>query len=506
MVDYIGRALVAEALQEWRDQLRANASISALRDLSYSSADLIDLAGAHPGGLAPFFANRPTLLSSLIRDDEARLAAEHRAKVIRASADEVRASTGVWTAALVVGTVVWSENGHARELPLVMRPVLWDDARGADAFVTMLDEVALNPVFVAELRERAPQRADAVVALVPERAGGSSFDPRPVWNAVRAIGDAFGPGFEVRERLLLGAFDDPEQRLVDDLDDLGGELRKSDIVAAVAGDHDAVTRLAVPIPAFATGDRDPFAERGIGDLDDAQFAALDAVATGRSMFIQGGPGFDTAGMLSAIAADGAASGRCILVVAGKQSLLKQITTRLEHAGAGDIAVDGAADATARSRLLNSITMGGVDVDDASIRFAGERLLQARRVAQSRFDALHRTHRPWDVSVFDAVQAIVRLTSTEPAPQTMVRLEPHAGGGHLGARLRLRRRRPREAPWRARRGDDGDRADHNVGRRTGAVVVADHRQPRGGRRARRGARDAAGAPHPQDAHGVGARRA
>ncbi len=132
----------------------------------------------------------------------------------------------------------------------------------------------------------------------------------------------------------MGAFDDPEQRLVDDLDDLGQELRKSDIVAAVAGDNDAIGRLAVPVPAFATGDRDPFAERGIGELDDAQFAALDAVATGRSMFIQGGPGFDTTGMVAAIAADGAASGRCLLVVAGTTSLLRSINSRLEHAGRG----------------------------------------------------------------------------------------------------------------------------------------------------------------------------
>jgi hypothetical protein len=185
VVDYIGRALVAEALQEWRDQLQASATVSALRDLTYSRAHLIDLAGAHPGGLAPFFANRPTLLSSLIRDDEARVAAEHRAKVIREAANAVRTATGVWTAALVVGTVVWDEDGHEREMPLVMRPVMWDDARGADAFVTMLDAVYLNPVFVSLLRERVPDKADAVVALVPDRAGGSTFDPRPVWNAVR---------------------------------------------------------------------------------------------------------------------------------------------------------------------------------------------------------------------------------------------------------------------------------------------------------------------------------
>ena len=195
-MDYIGRALVAEALQEWRDQLQASATVSALRDLTYSQARLIDLAGAHPGGLAPFFANRPTLLSSLIREDEARVAAEHRAKVIREAADDVRAATGVWTAALVVGTVAWDDNGHERELPLVMRPVMWDDARGADAFVTMLDAVGLNPVFVSLLRERAPEQADAVVALVPEHAGGSSFDPRPLWNAVRELGrgDRAQPG------------------------------------------------------------------------------------------------------------------------------------------------------------------------------------------------------------------------------------------------------------------------------------------------------------------------
>ncbi|WP_062521554.1 hypothetical protein [Demequina silvatica] len=425
MVDYIGRALVADALREWREQLQELATVSPLRDLSLSETTTVDLRGSHPGGLAPLFAGRATSLGNLIRDPEQYAQALHRVRLIRESADRVKAATGVWTAAMVIGTVAWQEDGRRREMPLVMRPVHFEPARQGDVLLTMLDQVAVNPVFQTEARDRGV--VEGLAAVAPHAGSGVEFDPRPLWEHVRSLGDAF-PGVEVVDRLFVGAFDDPEQRLLDDLDDMDAVIGASDMLAATAGDSDAQALLAQPLPAFPVGDRDPFAERGVGDLDDAQFAALDLIATGRSVFLQAPPGSDPVGTVAAILADAAASGRAVMAVGGTEHAVRAVAKRLDRVGVSDAYVSGAQGSwneTARRRLLTSMTMGVEDVDDDSLRQAGESLLTARHELEVRFDALHRAHRPWDVSAYDAVQAVVRLISTRPAPQTQLRLGAEA---------------------------------------------------------------------------------
>ncbi len=426
-MDYIGRALVADALREWRDQLQDRATVSPLRDLASTQASLVDLRAGHPSGLAQLFANRPTAISALLRDPQVREGGLHRGRLILDEAERVRAATGAWTAALVVGTVAWSDQGERVEMPLLMRPVGLERHRTDDVQITLRDDVHVNPVFTTLVRERAA--AAGMDGALPAVAGGREFDPRPLWDHVRGLTALFGEGLEVVDRLLLGAFDDPEQRLLDDLDDCDPVIAGSTVLAAAAGDHDAQAQLNEPLPAFPRGDRDPFAERGIGELDDVQFGALDLIATGRDVFLQAPPGSDAVGTAAAIAADGAASGKTVAVVGGQERALRAITDRMRVLGAKDLVIDGtvgAWNADARARLLESITMGTPQFDDASLRTAGETLLRARVDLHRRFDALHRSHRPWGVSVFEAVQAIVRLTTSEVVPGTSLRLSADAG--------------------------------------------------------------------------------
>ncbi len=427
VVDYIGRALVADALQEWREQLRSRSTVSPLRDVAATQARLIDIRAGHPSGLAQLFAGRPTAISSLLRDPQVREAGLHRGRLVLDEAERVRAATGAWTAALVIGTVAWTEDGSTAQMPLLMRPVGLERFRADDVQVTLRDDAYVNPVFLGVLRERAA--AAGVETSLPAVTGGRDFDPRPLWEAVRERTDLFGDSLEVLDRLLLGAFDDPEQRLLDDLDDCDAVIAASTVLAAAAGDGDALAQLAEPLPAFPRGDRDPFAERGVGDLDDVQFAILDLVATGREVFLQTPPGADAVGMAAAIAADGAASGRTVGVVGGADRALASVSGRLRALGAGDLAVDATVprwNAESRARLLESITMGSPQVDDASLRRSGDQLLRARAELHRRFDALHRSHRPWGVSVFETIQAIVRLTTSEPSPATGLRLDASAG--------------------------------------------------------------------------------
>lgn len=428
-MDFIGRSLVADALQEWREQLQARATVSPLRDLVATQADLIDLRHSHPSGLAQLFAARPTALTSLVREEQAVEGALTKGRAIIDEAERVKAATGAWTAALAVGTACWREASHDVEMPILLRAVELDRHRERDLHITLRNEIWINPVIVSLLRERAAQAGWENPPALPQITPGRDFDPRPLWDAVGDRSDLLGDTLEVRNRLILGAYDDPEQRLLDDLDDLDSVIGASPILAAAAGDRDALATLSEPLPAFPKGDRDPFGERGIGDLDDVTFAALDLIATGRDVFLGTPPGSDAIGIAAAIAADGAASGRTVAVVGGQDRALHNVGRKLAEWGAGDIVVDGteaAWNTSARSRLLEAITMGTPQVDDAAVRTSGEALVRARADLHRRFDALHRTYRPWGVSAFESVQAIVRITTADPAPQTSTRLGADAG--------------------------------------------------------------------------------
>ncbi len=428
-MDYIGRSLVADALQEWREQLQARATVSPLRDVVATQAELIDLRHSHPSGLAQLFASRPTALTSLVREDQALDAALTKGRAILTEAERVKAATGAWTAAMAVGTACWREASHDVEMPVLLRAVELDRYRERDLHITLRDEVWINPVMVSLLRERAAQAGRETAPALPTIHPGRDFDPRPLWDALEEHKDLLGETFEVRNRLILGAYDDPEQRLLDDLDDLDAVIGASPILAAAAGDRDALATLGEPLPAFPRGDRDPFGERGLGDLDDVTFAALDLIATGRDVFLQTPPGADSVGIAAAIGADGAASGRTVAIVGGQDDALKAIGRRMADLGAGDVVVDGTEAAwnmRARSRLLEAITMGTPHVDDAQLRASGEALVTARASLHRRFDALHRTYRPWGVSAFEAVQAIVRITTSTPPPETTARLGADAG--------------------------------------------------------------------------------
>ena len=422
MADYISRALVADALAEWREQLRALAKASPLRDVGVGETPVVDLTAAHPSGLAQLFAGRPTLVSALIRDQEAQPLALRRARAACEHAESVRLNTGIATGALVVGTALWSEGGARREVPILLRQVTLEPSRETDTQVTLHTTVTLNPILATEMRARAPD--SSVADLAEAIADAPEFDPRPVWNEVRSRSEAFGPDFEVRESLILGSFDDPEQRLVDDVDECDHLVASSLLLASVAGDHTAREELTGPLPAVPMGDRDPFAERGLGDLDDRQFSALDLVATGRSLFVQVPPGGDVLATVIAIAADGAASGKSVAVVTGSVSAAEAIASAMAAVGVGDLCVSATGEgwnATGRAHLLESMTMASPRFDETELRAEGEELLAARAELRARYEDLHRTWAPWQTSAYEAVQALVRLTSQERPPATRVRL-------------------------------------------------------------------------------------
>ncbi|PFG38911.1 hypothetical protein ATJ97_1402 [Georgenia soli] len=358
--------------------------------------------------------------------------------------------------------------------PVLLRAVRLNPHPGpeADFDIDLEAAIEVNPVLVRALR--AAGVAVDVTAIARAAYTEHGFSPRGALLRLAELGREHLAGFELSERIVVGPFVHPGQVLVDDLDAMRPYLPGSDVVAALAGDEDARTSLDVPLPPQVPTDRAPEDERGVGDLDVDQAHAVDAVASGRHVFLDAPPGADVAGTLAAVVADAAASGRHTVYVPGTRRTGRMLLARLEELGLGDLALDLSTDSrwrsTAAERLRQGLNPAPVEVDDDGVRAVRRELTEVRTRLGSYVSGLHAAHEPWDVSAYDALQALARLTSARPGPRTRVRLDGATlrrlgGGGLEDVRESLARAaalgaftlRPHDTPWYGARLTDGPSA-------------------------------------------------
>jgi len=358
--------------------------------------------------------------------------------------------------------------------PVLLRAVRLHPHPGpeSDFDIDLEAAIEVNPVLVRALRAAGVAVDVAAVARAAYTEHG--FSPRVAMLRVAELGREHLAGFELSERIVVGPFVHPGQVLVDDLDAMRAYLPGSDVVAALAGDEDARAALSVPPPPHVPGDRAPEEERGVGDLDADQAHAVDAVASGQHVFLDAPPGAEVAGTLAAVVADAAASGRTTLYVPGSRRTGRRLLARLADLGLGDLVLDLSTDgrwrSTAAERLRQGLSATPVEVDDAAVRAVRHELTEVRSRLASYVSGMHAAHAPWDVSAYDALQALARLTAARPGPRTRVRLDAAtlrrlADGGLEDARESLARAaalgaftlRPHDTPWYGARLTDGPAA-------------------------------------------------
>lgn len=429
---------VALATRRWRESLLERAGDSALSDVGRLGDAVLDLSAAHPSGIAQLFAGRETRLSNLVREGGALVSARRRARAVAARADDHAQRYGLASAFLAIGVATWTDTpspgGPAADddaqtrtvrAPVLLRPVaIRPRGRGESDFDVVLDpSLEVNPLLAAALRSRGALLDPA--ALARGAFTESGFDPRAASDRLRSLGLALLPDFELDDRLLVGTFVHPEQVLVDDLEAIS--VVEHEVLRALAGDGEAAAALAHPLPPVLTGDRPLEQERGVGDLDAAQLHVLDAIAAGHHLLVDAPTGSDVAGTLAAVVADAAAAGRTVLYVAGHRRAGTALVERLAALGLDETVLDIPPDSTWRSqaaaRLLAAMTVQPVDVPEDQVAVVQRELLDRRRRLDGYIEALHRRRRPWDASAYDALQALARLTSARPGPQTRVRLTP-----------------------------------------------------------------------------------
>lgn len=457
--------LVAGATSTWRAALVEAAGGSTLADVELLGDAALDLSAAHPSGIAQLFAGRETRLSNLVREGAALGTARRRARAVAARAATYAQQYGIAPTYLAIGVASWTEHstpdvatddvaaiatatretGGARpagaeegtagpatvarkvRAPVLLRPVSLT-ARGtaeSDYELTLEPSLEVNPVLARALRSRGALLDPGAVAR--SAFTGSGFDPRDAVARLTSLGTAVLDDFQLVDRIVVGTFVHPGQVLVDDLDRLAAGLERHEVVAALAGVTEAVEALAVPLPSPVRGDRDPAAERGVGDLDPAQQHVLDVVAGGAHVFVDAPADSDVTGTLAALVADAAADGRTVLYVPGHRRAAVALQERLERLGVGEVLLDVAPDAAWRAasvrRLMGAMTLDVDAGDPAGTAELRRRLVERRERLRGYVDALHLVRRPWEASAYDAFQALARLTAQRPAPRTTVRLRP-----------------------------------------------------------------------------------
>lgn len=415
------------AIKSWRAELNALGEVASLDDVSFLDAAVIDLTDGHPTGLAQLYGGSTTRLRNLVRENASLSVAQRSFNALATRSHQLQRQFGQAAVHLALGVAEFSEqvgDGPVRTVnaPILLRPVrLSTDT--AQSALTLDSSIAVNPVLVKALKAYGCKVDVETIARAAISPGG--FTPRAVLTRIASLGREYLPGFEYHERLVVGAFVHPGQSLLADFEAVIPLLRTNPLIAAALGDDHARAALHVDLPPAIRADLDPDYERGIGDLDTSQAYAIEAVGTGAQLLLDAPPGVDVPATLAAILADAAASGRHVLHVPASGADGRAVAQVLRDAGLSDLVldltVDGAFRRHASASIRESMGVKVPEVDVEAIATTRAHLVSLRRRMQRYADALHKRRHPWNVSVYEALDELVELTSGDNHACTRARI-------------------------------------------------------------------------------------
>ncbi|WME22053.2 DUF4011 domain-containing protein [Brachybacterium sp. GU-2] len=414
---------VADALDRWAQQITGGVTAPSFLTQIRAGGTVLDLTHSHPSGLAQLLAGRgPTRLSSLVREVGALADARAHARTIREVAERHAEEVGLTTCHLGIGEAIWypedgSEPIHA---PVLVRPVtlrLRGNAR-EDVDLEVDATADLNPVLLRALRE-AGVAVDAR-ALLATTDGAHGFDPNPVLDAFRSLGQPL-TGFRVLHALVVGNMMDAAGSVAEDLAEAREDWAASPLVAALAGDETARTQVRGAEQGLAPEVPE---DELVAAVDPGHRAVLERVLAGGDLAVPTPPGTTSLDLVVDLAEELNARGRSVLIVSQRRRNLSQLVEIARRRGLEELVFDLSPDPSlqrnASASLLRSLRRAGshgLGPDDA----APEELGASRDILVGHVEAMHRIQEPWDASAHDAISALAALTRLHPAPRTSVRL-------------------------------------------------------------------------------------
>lgn len=446
------RATLIEGFSKQRVELAQRASaqwVSALRDLTARNnllryrdlkSGTLDLGDARESTVGALLAGKTVRLSSLF-GEEGIDGARRRARNVHAKARENLEERGVRTLSLACGMGSWENNRAAWE---PYAPVLVQNAElkplGAalDEFeLKLTEEIELNPTLAHLLRSDFDCDLDISEVLDSfDGAVRSTADLQRVYETVSAQ-TARVPGFRIDPRLVLANFAYTKLPMVSDLEGAFDELVAHELIAALAGDAEAIEALR----AIAAGsgevpkpDDVPYKDEFLVlDADCSQTYAINAVLGGQNLVIKGPPGTGKSQTIANMIATLIARGKRVLFVTEKRAAIDAVLKRLQARQLEELVLDVHAGVSSRKAFVAAV--GKALNATRTVPPVPERgdldVLEKRRAElNGHAAALHEPRMPWQVSVYEARSTLVALADADSS----IRFSGQALAG-LGAEAR-----------------------------------------------------------------------
>lgn len=336
------------ALRQWSDELHE-------LEGSRTAQAQLELSAAHPSGLVRLYSGQSTKLSSLVREPSALAHSRRKAREVINALEDQQRRHGFAQVHLGMGMAEWSESILAEEedadvvyeaatsgimrrsVPVLLRPVTLALTSDDDIEVKLESDLQINPVFWQALVAEGADASEAQILAAANTVHG--FTPGAALTALHELGSAHLIGFDMVDSLVIGIFQQPYEVVLNDIEALRQNLEHSDVVAAVAGNEEALDRLAKHIPTGQKTDPDPENETGVGDLDPSQHAVLKNVAAGLDLLLDAAPGSEVETTLAAVLADCVAKGRSSAFIPGDSRATQRLLVVLHDLGLEDLVLD-----------------------------------------------------------------------------------------------------------------------------------------------------------------------
>ncbi|MGV3617984.1 MAG: AAA domain-containing protein [Fimbriimonas sp.] len=304
----------------------------------------LDLGAADPEAVGDLFDGERVPLSRLVPKSADPLAGAKLREIARKARSNME-ERGLQTLYVAYGMATWpaEDGGRPAEAAVMLLPI-GVEARRVDSDAMLVFPLGPPQANIALLHVLAEEHGIALdeedLLAEPEADSPVSYRDLVVERLLRAAAKV--SDFAVRPRAVIGNFSFQKLAMVRDLRERGAELEASDVVAALAGDVAARTRLGERRVSIAPASLDgmPAAtEYLVLDADSSQQAVVYGVAADQDGVVQGPPGCGKSQTIANAIATLVAQGKRVLFVAEKRAALEAVYKRLDARGLGHICLD-----------------------------------------------------------------------------------------------------------------------------------------------------------------------
>lgn len=414
-----------EKLRAWRNEYKSRLVASPLEDISQLVAK-VDITHANPSGIAQLFARGSAPLHSLFRDNGMLRAAMRRVERVLEDQAAKKLMSGVAGMSLVVGVATWKGN----KMPVLLYPVtIVRDGKPVEhhTTITFTGHVRLNTAFVAAMKEQGVVLDERKLFDGSQYASGSP-ETASVFAAITKLAREVCTDFSIEPQIVLGCFMDPSSQVLNESQMIIDALAKGNtgntLLDALAGDEHAREELSDEVmPPYSPFDGDPHAEFEVGDVDNTIRYAANMAADGHSLFVDGAFGEDSAQQAAAIASRCVMHGRSVLYVPCVPEQRRRFLRlmRANELGGqildiGDQKIAGAID----RQLIDAV---GFQQTVATSRFnqLADELVGVRSRLARYLGDLHGVNSTWEVSAYQTIQNLAKISQLPTHPSTRVRL-------------------------------------------------------------------------------------